>query len=208
MRLLITWILIMAGVLGAAGVHDAIAQEQNLVGVYSDEEMSSANVTATAGEILTVYVVLADPQNPHLRNQGNEIVDKIGCYSFTLDLSTNLELVTKASFPARPICTGVCTEYRTCFDALLPVGGDRHITLRSFDLRYEGPGPAEIRLRPHSNDVIIDKMDYWYRDADLTSWILPMYPVSGSFDIPVFVINGDQVPTSNESWGSLKSTYR
>ncbi len=207
MKLLITCNLILAGIIGAAAGDGALAQDRNLVGVYSDEEMSGATATAEAGDLLTVYVILSYPHNPHLNRPGGEEVDNVGCYSFTLDL-VNLELVTKAGYAARPICTGVCTEYRTCFGALLPVGGDRRITLASFDLRYLGPGPAEIRLRPHSNDVLEDLMDYWYRDSEMTGWLLAMYPVSESFDIPVFVVNGDQVPATSENWGSLKSTYR
>ena len=208
MRILKTWNLILAVVLGAANVSGALAQELNAVGVYADEEMIEATATAASGDILTVYVILADPQNPHLGDQGNEDVDFIGCYSFTLDMTSNLELVSKAAKPIHPDCTGICLEYRNCFGSLIPVGGDRHITLRSFDLRYLGPGPAEIRLRSPTVDVIEGEMDFWYRDADMTGWILPMYPASGSFDIPVFVVYEGQVPTTVASWGTLKSTYR
>ena len=208
MRLVRTLYLVLACGLGTANFGGALAQELNAVGVYSDEQMGAATTTAAAGDLLTVYVILADPQNPHLGDQGNQDVDNVGCYSFTLDLTTNLELVAKAAKPIHPDCSGVCTEYRYCFGSLVPVGADRRITLRSFDLRYLGPGPAEIRLRFPTADVIEGEMDFWYRDADLTGWILPMYPASGSSDLPVFVVNEGQVPITASSWGALKSKYR
>ncbi len=208
MRLRITFNLILAGALLATSVAGALAEELNLVGVYADEAMNEATASATVGDILTVYVVLADPINPNLNRPGGEDVDNVGCYSFTLDLTTNLEPVNKAAYIAKPECTGVCTEFRSCYGALIPVGSNRLITLISFELRYLGNGPAEIRLRPPSIDVLEDQMDFWYRDPEQTGWILPMNPASGSFDMPVFVVNGDQVPAANENWGSLKSTYR
>ena len=208
MRLANVRYLVLACALGAVNCGGALAQELNSVGVYADEQMGAITATAAAGDLLTVYVILADPQNPHLGDQGNEAVENIGCYSFTLDLTTNLELVDKAAKPIHPDCTGVCTEYRYCYGSLVPVGGDRHITLRSFDLRYLGPGPGEIRLRFPTVDVIEGEMDFWYRDADLTGWILPMYAASGSSDSPVLVVNEGQMPTRASSWGTLKSTYR
>ncbi|MEN8005956.1 MAG: hypothetical protein ABFS42_03035 [Candidatus Krumholzibacteriota bacterium] len=208
MRLMIALNLILIGVLGAANGDGLLAQELNAVGVYSDERMSATTVNAEAGDLLTVYVVLDNPQNPHMEDQANSLVQNVGCYSFALDLTTNLELVAKAAKPIRPDCTGVCTEYRNCFGFLKPVGGDRFITLTSFDLRYLGSGQAEIRLRAPEVDVIEGEMDFWYRDILQTGWILPMYPASGSFDNPVFVVNGDQVPATKASWGSLKSIYR
>ena len=57
-------------------------------------------------------------------------------------------------------------------------------------------------------NVIQGEMDYWYRDDQLTGWILPMYPASGSFDLPVFVLDEGQVPVHAATWGSLKSIYR
>jgi hypothetical protein len=205
MRLRMTFNLILSFALIAVSGAGALAEELNLVGVYADEEMSESTATATAGDILTVYVILNDPINPHLNRPGGEDVDNVGCYSFTLDLTTNLEPVAKA---ARPECTGVCTEFKSCYGALIPVGGNRLITLISLDVRYLGSGPAEIRLRPPSFEILENQMDFWYRDVEQTGWILPMNPASGSFDIPVFVVNGDQVPATNENWGSLKSTYR
>jgi len=74
------------------------------------------------------------------------------------------------------------------------VGDNRLITLISLDLRYLGPGPAEIRLRPPSFEILDNQMDFWYRDVEQTGWILPMNPASGSFEVPVFVVNADQVP--------------
>jgi hypothetical protein len=208
MRLRMTFNLILSFALIAVSGAGALAEELNLVGVYADEEMSESTATATAGDILTVYVILNDPINPHLNRPGGEDVDNVGCYSFTLDLTTNLEPVAKAAYPARPECTGVCTEFKSCYGALIPVGGNRLITLISLDVRYLGSGPAEIRLRPPSFEILENQMDFWYRDVEQTGWILPMNPASGSFDIPVFVVNGDQVPATNENWGSLKSTYR
>ena len=208
MRLGIIFNLILAFALFTVSGAGALAEELNLVGVYADEAMNEATASATAGDILTVYVVLADPINPHLNRPGGEDVDNVGCYSFTLDLTTNLEPVNKAAYIARPECTGVCTEFRSCYGSLIPVGSNRLITLISFDLRYLGSGPAEIRLRPPSIDVLEGQMDFWYRDAQMTGWMLPMNPASGSFEMPVFVVNGDQVATANENWGSLKSTYR
>ncbi len=200
--------LVLAGVLGSTTWSGAPAQELNAVGVYADEQMSAVTAAAESGDILTVYVILDDPQNPHLGDRGDEAVGNIGCYSFTLDLTANLELVDKAARPVHPDCTGVCFEYRYCYGTLVPVGGNRHITLKSFQLRYLGSGPGEIRLRYPTVDVIEGEMDFWYRDAELTGWILPMYPASGSSDLPVFVVTEGQVPTTEESWGTLKSTYR
>lgn len=198
-----------------AGIEGAAAQTSNLVGVYGDEQMGSATATAEAGDLLTVYVVLSDPMNPHVGDEAKAEVENIGCYSFVLDLTTNLEILTPelinssgAAKPVIPGCIGNCTEYRTCYGFLIPVGGDRRITLTSFDLRYVGPGPAEIRLRPPTMQVLDGEMDFWYRDPQQTGWILPMYPATGDFDLPVFVVNEGQVPTAATSWGSVKSVYR
>ena len=204
----LTWVLVLAAATATVGSIPALAQQNNFVGVYTDEQMTANTTTVTAGDLLTVYVILSNPRNPHIGDQSNALVETIGCYSFALDMSTNLELLDKAAKPVVPGCLGECTEYRTCYGVLIPVGSDRHITLRSFDLRYLGAGPAEIRLRPHTVNVIEGEMDYWYRDAQLTGWVLPMYPASGSFELPVFVVDEGQVPVQAATWGSLKTIYR
>ncbi len=177
----------------------------NLVGIYTDGAMSANTATAEPGDYLTLYVVLHDPHNPHR----NEDVAQVGCAAFGLDLSLNLEFVAKKATTdgKQPDCTGNCTYFRSCFGAQLPVDGDRRITLRSFVVRYFGPGPAEIRLRPDVFELLDGDMDYWYRDPENTGWVLPMYPVTGSYELPAFVING-AVPTAAESWGNLKARYR
>ena len=179
------------------------------VGIYADETPTVAAVTADPGDILTIYVVLDQPHNPHV----DEDCANVGCYSFRIDLSENLQLLANREATAvapdkRPECAGVCYDLRTCFGALLPVGDDGHITLRSFVVRYLGPGPGEIRLRQPLQEILAGEMDFWYRDADQTGWMLPMYPSSGDFETPVFVVNGDQVGTVGALWGHVKASYR
>lgn len=193
------------------GANSTMADEtENQVGIYTDELMTANTAIAEPGDYLTFYVVLDNPRNRFLGGRQGEDVDRVGCYAFGLDLSTNLQFVTKDLPPSgkRPDCTGTCTYFRNCFGALLPVESDRHITLRSFVVRYLGPGPAEIRLRPDVLEVIDDAMDYWYRDSENTSWVLGMHPVTGSYELPVMVINGEGVPTVGQSWGALKALYR
>lgn len=192
----------------------AQGQEFNIVGVYADEDMSSAEVTAEIDDLVTIYVVLDHPYNPHRNNGKGEDIDNVGCYSFILDLSTNLEVVENPGLAVsektaqRPNCSGVCVEYRSCYGFLAPVGENQRITLKSFVLRYTGSGPGEIRLRPPTIPAVPDEMDFWYRDPDLTGWVLPMYPVTGAFETPVFVVNGPPLPTTEHSWGRVKSLYR
>jgi len=57
MSLRMTFNLTLAGVVLVTSGGVALAEELNLVGVYADEEMSEATATATAGDILTVYVM-------------------------------------------------------------------------------------------------------------------------------------------------------
>lgn len=192
-----------------AGAASAVETE-NLVGIYTDELMTANTATAEPGDYLTFFVVLDNPRNPFRGGRRGEDVIQVGCYAFGLDLSANLQFVTKdlPTADKRPECTGDCTYFRQCFGALLPVEADRHITLRSFVVLYLGPGPAEIRLRPDVLELVDGEMDYWYRDPENTGWVLGMYPVTGSYELPVMVINGDGVPTEAQSWGTLKSLYR
>ncbi len=190
------------------------ARDFNIVGIYADEEMTTNEATAEINDLVTVYVILDRPHNPYRGGSDGEAVENVGCYSFILDFSTNLEVIDNPGLTGstavdkRPNCNGICVEYRNCFGGLLPVGPNLRITLKAFGLRYIGPGPGEIRLRPPTIPVVDGQMDYWYRDVEHTGWVLPMYPVTESFETPVFVVNPDALPTNKHNWGGLKSLYR
>ena len=61
----------------------------------ADEMMSDNTATAEPGDYLTFYVVLDNPRNPFRGGSRGEDVIQVGCYAFGLDLSTNLQFVTK-----------------------------------------------------------------------------------------------------------------
>jgi hypothetical protein len=210
MQFLLRCCLLGLGLLVIAANSAIAVETENLVGIYTDELMTANTATAEPGDYLTFFVVLDNPHNPFRGGSRGEDVVQVGCYAFGLDLSTNLQFVTKdlPTADKRPECTGDCTYFRDCFGAQLPVESDRHITLRSFVVRYLGPGPAEIRLRPDVFELFDGKMDYWYRDPENTGWVLAMHPVTGSYELPALVINGEGVPTVAQSWGALKALYR
>jgi hypothetical protein len=209
MRSLLTPCL-LAAVLAAGGA-GAQPPAANLVTVSLSEATDVAETTAAPDALITVHVVLVRPRNPHLTGGEGAPVDNVGCYAFTLDLSPNLVPADDgaAGPPAKqPDCSGVCYPLRTCYGSLLPVGPDDRITLRSFVLRYLGPGPGEIRLRPPALEILSGAMDYWYRDAALTGWVLPMYPAHGDHAQPLFVVRPDRVPVAAAAWGAVKVRYR
>lgn len=70
--------------------------------------------------------------------------------------------------------------------------------------------PKVIYLAPTSSSIKSNAMGFWTapaRDFPDEAFVTA-YPVSGSYDNPVFGVNTEVVPTDIDIWGSVKALYR
>ena len=81
---------------------------------------------------------------------------------------------------------------------------DESVVLIEFVFIHTAPGEIEVFLAPTSVPAFPGLMVFQSESGVL----LPMHPISGSFDAPVFVFEGEAVAVENQSFGSLKALFR
>jgi len=187
----------------------SLAQDTNLLGLYVDEQMSDNNLIVEDVGLVPVYVVLSHPVNPNFNGSGDpRDVDRVGGFEcgFVLD---SADFIVDSEFPMDHVNIGDLYEMIVGFATpYLVVGDDRAVTLVTLTIFTLAELNSYIYLRPIDAPSIPGQMAYLDGEDDYSTWVVPMGPASGSWDIPVFSINGGVVAMENASWGSVKSLYR
>jgi hypothetical protein len=67
---------------------------------------------------------------------------------------------------------------------------------------------VDLYIKPLDMDPYFYTDAFYYANDGIPGTVVPLSPSSGSYDLPVAVINGETVSVENEGWGAVKSLYR
>ena len=188
-------------------------ENDNEIGIYmvenptADNAQDMAMYTGALPGMFTCYVVCTHPVNMHYGAPGSTVrnpITLIGGMEFRINLPTGL-FIQEAVMPPNSINFATPPEWLAGVEA--PVVDD-HCTLLRLTLATFSTAPGYIYLSPvqvapqsiPGSMSITDYLD----DFRLN----PAYPVSGSYDLPVFGVLESVVPTEDASWSDVKSLYR
>jgi hypothetical protein len=183
---------LLAGVLAAEPAHGG-----DILGIYTDSAGTGGSYLDISTGSATVYLVLTDISRPcgicgwECRLDGD------------WDTNTNISYIGDTLHGPQSINVYAFPEYGVGMDCL---GQDPNgnIWLASWTFLFLAPETMHLYLGPCNNPMIPGLMVYL--DSDNVDMLWPMYPSSGSFDLPVFGFN--PVPAQSTSFGQLKACYR
>ena len=162
------------------------------VGVYFDQDATVVVGTAAVGEEVDIYLIATNPTRAGGLALWESGVAAVGPYAQVWGWPTN-GFNTAMNMPGESWFHFIVFG-GTPMQQLAPITVLAHLVVRP-----EEPGTIELRL-----------LQTTYRLEDLyTSPDYPLYPSSGSLDLPVAVVNGEApVAVEAATWGALKSLYR
>lgn len=162
------------------------------IGVYFDEGATQVVTTALVEEEVDAYLIATHPTRTGGLAMWEAVVVSAGAYAQVWGGPTN-------GFNTAMNMPGSSHYSFTVFgnpplQQLEPITVLAHLTIWPMEA-----GTIALRLGPTT-----------YRLEDIyTSPDYPLYPSSGSLDLPVAVINGDPpVAVEMATWGAVKSLYR
>jgi hypothetical protein len=188
------------------------AEYPNELGVFLNQDGTGPHgVATTVNELVTLYVVLLRPT--YVDAPGGPVpYESVTSFEFMLNFDNPDPLY--------------------CVDQWLPPGalnfGDDenfHLGYLEYFVGFLSPEPVideaihlveltflpvsvsvtEIRISPVNNPSVEGEICYVPGEVAILEF---MYPISGSYDAPVFIFNGEAVPVESLSFGSVKSLYR
>lgn len=181
----------------------------NEVGIYTNSDGTGATgIHGLIGQV-ELYLVLTRPTDTEI----GQPLDNINGFDCRLDFSSvdNLAFLG-AVLPPDAINFNPYNHfsegYMEYFVAMLngiPVIGES-VSLITFTFGQTAPGMVAVRLGPLQvfTPIVEGQMTVSQEQGPL----VPIYPISGSFDAPVFLFDGDAVAVENQSFGSLKALFR
>lgn len=187
--------------------------DPNEIGLYTEPNGYGATGTYNVGVPVNVYLVLTKPTNLEVW----EPISTLAVFETQLNFNPIGGVVLLAdALPEPAINFGDAghindgyLEYivGAYFPYSWPVT-DESIVLITFTFINTNSGAVEITLGPVSYPTIPGQMVFGTRDYEAPFHFEFMYPISGSYDTPVFLFNGEAVAVENASFGSVKALYR
>ena len=199
---------LMMLVAGAANAQQYIYEHQNEIGIYTTEvptglienQDAETSYTGAPGGAIMAYVVLTNPWNQNT----NAPISLVGGFEFHLYLPSNVFLLGQVLPPSS---TNFATAPDFYVGCAAPVANGA-CTLIALTLGEFTGTPGYISMGPVTTlaPSVPDNMAVTDYNDDFS--ISLAYPVSGSFDLPVFGMYQPVVPNDDASWGGVKSLYR
>ena len=179
----------------------------NEIGLYTTTDGTGPSGIYGLNYPLDVYLVLTKPTDPDTGIP----YDTVNAFECRLEFSPagNLFLL-QSILPPTSINIGDVDHINEGYlEYIVGIGNDWPVTNESvvlieFTFLHAAPGVIEVFLAPTSYPYQPDTIVYQSEVGHL----VPMYPISGSFDAPVFLFEGEAVAVENQSFGSLKALYR
>lgn len=184
----------------------------NEFGLYTDMsgDLSSVNAVVGLFDYLDVYMVLTNPYNYEYDDGTGNLVERavqnIDAFETQIRWQQAGLIVTATQFPNGGINFYDPPFYLVGFPSPVPVT-DGHVVLGTCTLLAIDLDPHKVFLGLFEFPTFNDSNAYVDAD-DMTAEVVPMHPVSGSFDMPVFGINGSVVAVEAETWGGVKALFR
>jgi hypothetical protein len=195
MRTLISTLMILALAAPAIAVQNS---DPDQVGIYFDLDAETNSMTVDPEEPFLAYLILANPTGANV---------EAFSFRYRIEVPPELEpmfLTLSQSIPPM-IIIFFCEEPDSQFDCQIDWGNatpwpaEQATILYTWQFIIFEPMDVKFFLEPGDIGLI------YQSEGDL----LPMYPVSGSFDAPVANVNGEAVvATDQATFGTLKALYR
>ncbi len=181
----------------------------NEVGLYTNDDGTGATgVQGLLGPV-ELYLVVTRPTD----TDTGQPFDSINAFQCRLEFSTvdNLAFVgevlppNSVNFVPDNHFNDGYMEYFVGMVDDWPVTNDS-VVLITFTFAQTAPGMVAVRLGP----IQVYPPDIPGHMIISTSFgpIMPMYPISGSHDAPVFLFDGEAVGVENQLFGSFKALFR
>ena len=179
----------------------------NELGLYATTDGTGPSGIYGSNVLLNVYLVLTKPTD----TDTGIPYDTINAFECRLEFSPIGDLFMLGdALPPMSINIGDNShlhegylEYVVGIATDWPVTNES-VVLIEFTFIHVAPGAIEVFLAPPSLPYFPGLMAF----QSVSGHVLPMYPISGSFDAPVFLFEGEAVAIENQSFGSLKALYR
>jgi len=185
----------------------------NEIGLYTDMtgDIESVNINVNLYDFYTVYLVLTNPFNYEFDDGSGNLVGRavtnIEAFESQVRWNEAGVIVTETAIANDGINFYDSPNYLVGYQTPVPVVSGAAVlitwTLFEFDLN-----PHTVFMGLFPTPTFYDSNAYVDADDPSQPNIVPMHPVSGSFDMPVFGINASVVAVENSSWGGVKALYR
>jgi hypothetical protein len=163
------------------------------VGLYFDTGATTYCQDVPAYQIFDLYLILTNPTSEIYAWECAVVAD----WTRILYLQADLHGGFNVCDPEPNFCVGLVSPFQPEPTVVLA-------TLTFFALDQEC---LHMFLQPAVYPSVPDQISYYTTDNQ----VIPMYPSTGSLDLPVAGVNCDcppPVPASKSSWGAIKDMYR
>jgi hypothetical protein len=185
----------------------------NEVGLYTSPDGHGATGTYNVGIPVEVYLVLTKPMIPDQGGVPCSTIQGFEC-RLVFDPVPNEDLYLMSyAFPPdwingcyAPDITLGYLDFMVAGPDDLPVTDETMVLIR-FTFLNLSPTVFEVTLCPIIPPSVPGQMCYLTFDLG-PPHLVAMHSISGFFDAPAFIFNGEAVSVETESFGSLKALYR
>jgi len=180
----------------------------NEIGLYMNEDGTGATGTYDLGVPIYAYLVLTKPADTFDNDTPYATINAFEC-RLTFSSSEGLFKLGD-TFPPTAINIGDNTsidqgflEYIVGIAEDVPVM-DESVVLVEIGFLFVVSSVFEVTIGPTSRPSRPGIMVF----QSVPGILVPMYPVSGSYEDPIFLFNGEAVDLEKETFGSVKALYR
>ncbi len=179
-----TQLVLLAAAFVAVVLVAGSAQASDILGIYNNSEGTGESYLDIAAGSATVYLVLTDVSRP-------DGVSGWECH-LTGDWGSNPNIFFAGeTLHGQALNVSAFPDYAVGLGTSLPPDPNGNIWLASWNFIFLAQEEMYLYLGPSDRPSIPDHMVY--AAGDNPGILLPMYPSSGSHDLPVFGFNG--IPT-------------
>jgi hypothetical protein len=197
--------LFTLSILWLVAVGSGIAQQENLLGLFYDQDASIDEIEISGTGTHSLYLVLMQPVNNDYDGGAIQTVSLVGGFECLVTPASG-DVLLSAAYPLSALNVGDITNQVVGFGSGLPVDSSQMVTLATFQVFTMGNNREGYTLSPTSPSSLPNSMAYLdFQDPDDN--LVDMAPTSGSYDRPVFTF-GDFTIDEEQTWGTVKSLYK
>jgi hypothetical protein len=180
----------------------------NEIGLYMNENGTGATGTYDLGIPIYAYLVLTKPSDTSNNDTPYDTINAFEC-RLTFSISEGLFKLGD-TFPPTSLNIGDNSTISQGFlEYIVGIAEDvrvidESVVLIEFVFLLVVNSVIEVTIGPTSRPSRPGVMVF----QSVSGHLVPMYPVSGAYEDPIFLFNGEAVDVENETFGSVKALYR